>query len=116
MLTIRPKQIESLAYPGLKEFILDQSVYVANYWGEEIAEMQLAYLEPCVRTLALSARKYGVVSEYDTARFIDIAFALKTLNWYEKDWARETLTDASLAPRHKMNILWEIAGAMIEED
>lgn len=106
MLKIRQEHLDFFAKSGLKRFAARMNNHVRECWPEECAKLCPENSLAAVERLIERARTWQVHNEYDTGRFIDIAFATENLEWDDQDWAQSLLKDPNLATQHKMNLLW----------
>jgi hypothetical protein len=109
MLVIRQSQIEELAKVGISRFIERITVHVHEVWPGECSRLGEAATRQIVQSSVERAMAYKMATEYDVARFVDLAFAFESPDFDQAAWATPILQDDSQPPRRRMNRLWEEA-------
>ena len=109
MLVIRTKQLEAFRRVVIDKFEATVFEKLKKYWPEIVASKG----EEAVRQLISKGRsrseRYGIVTEYDVTRYINVMFALGY--GFDRDiqypWARELLEYPNVNPTTRMDWLCE---------
>jgi len=109
MLIIRDAQMQILAQVGRKQFIKRMIDRAQKIWPEEYERFGESTTCNMVDSAVERAFYYGLTTEYDVARYVDLAFAFESVEFDNADWASKILKNFSINPRRKMNMLWEKA-------
>lgn len=104
---IRREQVESLAAASVEQFEDNVAAHLREVWPDETGPMDDDEVLAWVRYGVARGAPYGIETEYDVARFIDLMFvfdaefdANETL-----PWAAEILRDDSLDGRRRVDAL-----------
>jgi len=109
MLKIRKEQNDELAKVAVKRFEDRVLVHLKKFWPDECKELTEQGVHKSIRTGIDNAGKYGIKTEYDVARYIDLMYTL----CFDFDtnsqapWASRILNDANMDAREKMDKLYE---------
>src|SRR5438132_13371033 len=111
MLTIRKEQEEVLAGYMAKNFQERIVKHVKRFWPEQCRALGDEQVRESVRTGLARARGYGMSTEYDLARYIDLMYWLGTDfdTGPSFPWAVQILPNTSIAARAGMDKLYHTA-------
>ena len=109
MLKIRKKQNNVLAKAAVKRFEDRVLVHLKKFWPDECKELTEKGVRESIRTGIENAKKYGIETEYDVARYIDLMYTLSSDfdSNTEISWPSEILNDTDMNARKKMDTLYE---------
>jgi hypothetical protein len=107
MLTIRESQMAALARELIARFDYKALAHVKNCFPQLCAQMGDAGALHYVRAGLRRAREYGLESEYDLLRFLNVMFTLGSeFDSNEKyPWVRPILENRAAPPTTRMNLL-----------
>ena len=109
MLIVRKEQYEELAKVELKKFEDRELAHLKTFWPDEYKELGEEGVRKSIRTGIGNAGKYGIKTEYDVARYIDLMYTLSfdfDTNG-QASWASKVLNDVDMDAREKMDQLCE---------
>ncbi len=108
---IRREQIEALAAASVEQFQDNIIEHLRQVWPEETGAMTDDELLAWVRYGVDRGAPYGIDTEFDVARFIDLMFVFDTeFDTNESlPWAAEILRDDSLDGRRRIDALMKRA-------
>ena len=104
---IRREQIEALAAASIEQFQDNIVDHLRHVWPDETGALADDELFAWVRYGVERGRPYGIETEYDVARFIDLMFLFDAEFDANESlpWAAEILRDASLDGRRRVDAL-----------
>jgi hypothetical protein len=116
MLTIRKEQMDALSDHMEEDFINRTVAHLKEFWPEKCEEMGEEALCESIRAAMDIAREFGIINEYDMARYIDLIYEFDWPADEQPDtpWAEEILNDAELDGTTKMDRLYEEANRILE--
>ena len=109
MLVIRTEQLEAFRRIILDRF--EDTVFekLKKYWPKIVASKGEEAIRQFIRKGRRRAERYGIVTEYDVTRYINVMFALG--HGFDRDdqypWARELLEYPNVNPTVRMDWLCE---------
>jgi hypothetical protein len=111
MLVIRTKQMQALAENMRKGFEDRMASHLAKRFHDRIAMMDELSIRESIRKGIERAASYGVSTEYDVARYIELMYMFTEDFDTSSDtpWAGLILEDPNMDSRPKMNELWDRA-------
>jgi hypothetical protein len=97
MLTIRKEQIRVFDEMAMKQFIERMVIYVRKHFPEESKSMDGEQLKNHICDVIPVAKKYGLVSERDICKYINLSMFYGTGfdKKPENDWMARMLMDSS---------------------
>ena len=116
MLVIRNEQIDAFSGHMEVTFINRVVAHLKEFWPEKCGEMGEEAVRESIHEAMDIARKFGIINEYDVARYIDLIFEFDWPADEKPDtpWAEEILNDAELDGTVKMDRLFEEANRILE--
>jgi hypothetical protein len=111
MLTIRAAQMQVFESRLRCAFEARLASFIHERCPDRCAHLGDEETSRTVTAAVSRADRYGLVSEYDIARFVLLEFLLgQEIDPHSRlAWVRETLDDPRLPPETKLDILWEYA-------
>ncbi|MCD6303567.1 MAG: hypothetical protein J7M21_01225 [Planctomycetes bacterium] len=106
---IRKEQMDAFSEPLMRSFECRLVRHVEKVFPDECGQLGDEAVRQRVRKGIRDARKYGVVIEYDVARYVDLMFILSE-DFDDNDefpWARRILNHPDLDGRAKMDRLYK---------
>src|ERR1700693_3282565 len=100
MLTIRAEQMRVFQNAGLKRFEEKMLLHLGRFWPSRCDALGEAAVRRSIYDAVEIARSYGIVIEYDVARYLDLMYAY-TFDFDkspETAWAGEILSEPHLTP------------------
>jgi hypothetical protein len=117
VLVMRQAQMKALKNYTAQEFEARMVSHTRECWPEESERLGRENVLASIRKGIANAAKYGVESEYDVARYLNIMYALDHDFDSEKDrfpWVKEILTDPDLNGRVKMDRLCQLTSENLD--
>ena len=108
MLTIRNEQMTALAEQQRYQFEDRLVAHVRRHFREECAALGNEAVCAQVHDGIARARKHGLGSELDVARFVDVMFGLRP-DFDSEPWAAAILGDKGRLPTERMDCVCEQA-------
>jgi hypothetical protein len=108
MLTIRDAQIEVFRQRNRGRFVEQMLAHIREFWPAQSARFSDGEVRESVRKGLQQAESYGVVLEYDVARFVVLMYALG-FEYDQMAIPRAILNDSSISGRRKVDELWRCA-------
>jgi hypothetical protein len=109
MLKLRKEHLAAFEAHVVNLFISRAISHVKGVWPAECEEMGEAVVNEMIRNAIQRATALGLSTEYDLVRYLDLSFVLA--KDFETSplaaWTRPILTDRSLAPRMKLDRLYQ---------
>jgi len=109
MLIIRNEQMDALSRHMEESFVNRMIAHLKEFWPEKCEEMGEEAVRESIHEAMDIAREFGIINEYDVARYIDLIYEFDWPADEEPDtpWAEEILNDAELEGTAKMDRLYE---------
>jgi len=116
MLIIRNEQMDALSEHMEEGFVNRVVTHLKEFWPEKCEEMGEEAGRESIHEAIDIAREFGIINEYDVARYIDLIYEFDWPADEEPDtlWAEEILNDAELDSTTKMDRLYEEANRILE--
>ena len=98
MLQIRQEQLATITHAGRERFVARMASHVRLYFASAVESLDDQALHGLVERTASRARDYGLASEQDVCRFLNLC-AVYGWDFDEQPdnrWMRELLTDAAV--------------------
>jgi hypothetical protein len=108
MLKIRDAQIEVFRRRGRDHFVEQMLAHIREFWSAQSARFTDGEVRQSVRQGLQQAERYGIILEYDVARFIVLMYALG-FDYDQMAIPRAILNDSSMSGRRKLDELWRCA-------
>jgi hypothetical protein len=109
MLKLRKEHLAAFEAHVVKLFISRVTAHVKAVWPAECEEMGDPTVAEIVRNAIQRGSALGLSTEYDLVRYVDLSFILA--KDFETNslaaWTRPILTDRLLAPRMKLDRLYQ---------
>lgn len=107
MLIVRDEQLESLSSAMLRSFERRMAEHLWHYFPEECRRAGDERVRAAIRQGVARAARYGIVSELDVARYIDLSvvLGLDFDSGRRHPWAKEILNRPDLNAGGKMALL-----------
>jgi len=109
MLKLRKAHLDAFEAHVVNLFTARVVAHVKAVWPAECGELGDAVVAETVRSAVQRAAALGLSSEFDVARFVDLAFILA--QDFETNplagWTKTILLDRKLAPAEKMDRLYQ---------
>lgn len=107
---IRKKQMSSLEVDARKRFIDFMRNHLSQHFPDHVQALNPEGVRRAIEAGIERAKKYGIISERDVCKFIDLQFAFGES--FDSDgtyrWATEVLKDPTIrTPTVRMDILME---------
>ena len=111
MLVIRNEQIKVLEQIARKSFEDRMMEYLSRQLPDVCRIMDEATVRESIQKGIEHAGRYGIISEYDVARYIELRhrFSQDFETVFDAPWAKEILENPDMDSHPKMNELWERA-------
>ena len=108
MLVIRKAQESVFNEIAENQFVQQIKEMMLKDWPEEFEKLSDSEPERFISRQLYTARRVADFhTEYDLSRYMVITMALEEVCWHAHEWAKAIIADESLAPSHKMNLLWQ---------
>ncbi|OGP79419.1 MAG: hypothetical protein A2V86_01755 [Deltaproteobacteria bacterium RBG_16_49_23] len=116
MLIIRNEQMDAFSGRMAESFVNSVDAHLKEFWPEKYEEMGEEAVRESIHEAMDTAREFGIINEYDMARYIDLIYEFDWPADEEPDtpWAEEILRDSELDSTAKMDRLYEEANRILE--
>lgn len=111
MITIRPDQFKALQQAALEVFVRRKTDHLVHTFPVDCENIEEADLRARVRGGIRRAREYGITSQYDVSRFVDLELQLGEGFDSRLDWASDILQSDKHSPSERVNRLVGHQGA-----
>ena len=111
MLKIRQQQMDVLNQAMTAGFERRMYDYLMKTYADALKRTPKDEVQSAIRTGTRRAAVYGMIGEYDVARFIDLMYRLSPDfdSKPEHAWIRTVLDDPEIQPHAKMDLIYEKA-------
>jgi hypothetical protein len=112
MLVIRKAQMDEFAKYELKRFEDHMVIHLREKLSEKVKDISEDMLRSTVQKGISDSEKYGIKSEDDVERYIDLMFILgRDFDTAESSaWAGEVLKEEAMSPEERLDKILELTG------